>query len=270
LAEEHTSAADGTVSVLTWDYDPGTFRPAAQRRRTWATAADQEDIDEAFHAIVTDLVGAPTELVTPDGRIAWQTTTTVWGQTTATTTEDDLGCPLRFPGQYHDPETGLYYNLHRYYNPETGAYLTPDPLGLAPAPNDHAYVPNPLTWTDPLGLQCGEGGGSEPDLFHGTDLDSARDIVANGLNQHAARARGGGDVFWVTTSREYAEVFAASNPVMSNSFGLVGIRLRGGLEAGIRSGLLQGDPELPGAYTVSDWEGLNDIATFDLVTSTEG
>jgi RHS repeat-associated protein len=166
LAESHTSASDGSVVVLTWDYDPGTHRPAAQRRRTLAMAptagAGQEAVDEAFHAIVTDLVGTPTELVAPDGRIAWQTTTTLWGQTTATTATDDLDCPLRFPGQYHDPETGLHYNLHRYYNPETGAYLTPDPLGLGPAPNDHAYVPNPLTWTDPLGLQCGEIDDSEP------------------------------------------------------------------------------------------------------------
>ncbi|MEY9933966.1 RHS repeat-associated protein [Catenulispora sp. GP43] len=271
LAEEHTSRPDGSVVILTWDYDPGTYRPAAQRRRTTAVAAaDQEDVDEAFHAIVTDLVGTPTELVTPDGRVAWHTTTTVWGRTTATATEDDLDCPLRFPGQYHDPETGLHYNLHRYYSPETGAYLTPDPLGLAPAPNDHAYVPNPLTWTDPLGLQCGEGDGSAPDLYHGTDLDSAQSIVDNGLDQQAARLKGGGDVFWTTTNKSDAEIFATVNPSLSESTGVVGIRLQGGIEAGIRSGILQEVPELPGAYTVSDWEGLNSMATFELVSSSEG
>jgi RHS repeat-associated protein len=63
-----------------------------------------------------------------------------------------VDCPLRFPGQYYDTETGLHYNLHRYYNPETGAYLTPDPLGLEPSPNDHAFAPNPLIFCDPLGL----------------------------------------------------------------------------------------------------------------------
>ena len=60
--------------------------------------------------------------------------------------------PLRFPGQYADPETGLHYNQHRYYDPEVGAYLTPDPLGLAAAPNPHAYVMNPQVLADPLGL----------------------------------------------------------------------------------------------------------------------
>jgi RHS repeat-associated protein len=152
LAEESSVGPDGTVTTMTWDYDPGSFRPAAQRRRVRATDADQAAIDESFHAIVTDLLGTPTELVTPDGRVAWHTTTSLWGRTVGTSADADVDCPLRFPGQYHDGETGLHYNLYRYYDPETAAYLTPDPLGLAPAPNDHAYVPNPLTVSDPLGL----------------------------------------------------------------------------------------------------------------------
>jgi RHS repeat-associated protein len=63
-------------------------------------------------------------------------------------------CPLRFPGQYHDGETGHDYNLNRYYDPAAGAYLSPDPLGLDASPNPHGYVPNPITWFDPLGLKC--------------------------------------------------------------------------------------------------------------------
>ena len=31
-----------------------------------------------------------------------------------------------FPGQYHDSETGVYYNFHRYYMPEVGRYLRED------------------------------------------------------------------------------------------------------------------------------------------------
>ncbi|MGW2332298.1 polymorphic toxin type 30 domain-containing protein, partial [Streptomyces sp. NPDC001700] len=47
---------------------------------------------------------------------------------------------------------GLHYNFHRYYDPDSARYLSPDPLGLTPAPNPTTYVHNPHTWTDPLGL----------------------------------------------------------------------------------------------------------------------
>jgi RHS repeat-associated protein len=113
---------------------------------------DQVRVDQTFHAIVSDLVGSPTELVAPDGTIAWRGVGRLWGRSVATAAEPGVDCPLRFPGQYFDAETGLHYNVHRYYDPDTAAYLTPDPLGLAPATNDHAYVPNPLVWLDPLGL----------------------------------------------------------------------------------------------------------------------
>ena len=75
-------------------------------------------------------------------------TTTLWGQSAWT----GESTPLRFPGQYADDESGLFYNLMRYYSPDTGRYLTPDPLGLAPAPNPYTYPSNPTAWCDPSGL----------------------------------------------------------------------------------------------------------------------
>jgi RHS repeat-associated protein len=173
VAEQHSQNADGTWVALTWDYEPDAFRLAAQRRRVWTDDADQHQIDEAFHAIVTDLVGTPTELVAPDGHVAWYTTTSVWGRTIATSADPDLDCPLRFPGQYHDPETGLNYNLHRYYSPDLASYITPDPLGLAPAPNDRAYVLNPLTFSDPYGLEY-EGQKWVPDPNYSQEAIDAR------------------------------------------------------------------------------------------------
>lgn len=146
--------------TLTWDHQG--LRPLAQTERVTAADAPQEEIDSRFFAIVTDLVGAPSELVGEDGDIAWRTRATLWG-TTAWTADSTAYTPLRFPGQYYDPETGLHYNYFRHYDPETARYLTPDPLGLTPAPNPATYVHNPHTWSDPYGLTpCPQGEKSNP------------------------------------------------------------------------------------------------------------
>jgi RHS repeat-associated protein len=154
LAEQAASVAPGPVGapdghVITWDYQPGTFTPLTQAE-CWRQAP-QDQLDEQFYAIVTDLIGAPSELVSPDGKLAGYQQHTLWGATLWH--PSGAGTPLRFPGQYADSETGLHYNHHRYYDPATGRYLSPDPLGLAPAPNPHTYVPNPQTLVDPLGLE---------------------------------------------------------------------------------------------------------------------
>lgn len=194
--DQGTDAGRGRPFALTWDRDPDTGTPLTQTVSTWTLPRQRDgadvlddahssdhfdpgtdrgstwdvdrDVDRAFYAIVTDLIGTPIELRTPDGATAWtQAAATIWGHPNAGLRADlgvggatgpgagldeSVDCPLRFPGQYHDPETGLHYNLHRYYNPTTASYLTPDPLGLDATPTPHSYVPNPTTWIDPLGL----------------------------------------------------------------------------------------------------------------------
>ncbi|MEV6249650.1 putative T7SS-secreted protein [Streptomyces sp. NPDC051742] len=131
--------------VLTWDH--AGLRPLAQTERR----TDTDSTDERFFAIVTDLIGTPTELVDESGDLVWRTRSTLWG-TTTWTRDATTYTPLRFPGQYFDPESGLHYNHFRYYDPEAARYLSQDPLGLIPAPNASTYVQNPYTWADPLGL----------------------------------------------------------------------------------------------------------------------
>jgi RHS repeat-associated protein len=60
---------------------------------------------------------------------------------------------LRFPGQYHDQETGLHYNMARDYQPGIGRYIEGDRMGLNGGINIYAYVGgNPIGQIDPLGL----------------------------------------------------------------------------------------------------------------------
>jgi RHS repeat-associated protein len=183
------SAGDGSAGesdrwVVTWNYRPGSFTPLTQSEHIPAAdlaEAPQEQIDRRFYAIVTDLVGSPTELTDPDGTLAGHQQHTLWGHTAW---RGSASTPLRFPGQYADPETGLHYNQHRYYDPVAGAYLTPDPLGLAGAPNPHAYVMNPQVLSDPLGLapyDVGEVGVDTNSLIRGLDfgeLDKLADALA--------------------------------------------------------------------------------------------
>ncbi|MGK5547108.1 putative T7SS-secreted protein [Streptomyces sp. URMC 127] len=158
LAEQ--TSTDGRLPnpvTLTWDYQG--LHPISQTERISAADAPQREVNRRFFAIVTDLVGTPTELVDETGEVAWRTRSTLWG-TTAWSRDSTTYTPLRFPGQYYDPETGLHYNYHRHYDPETARYTSPDPLGLTPAPNPATYVDNPHTWSDPLGLmRCGQGHG---------------------------------------------------------------------------------------------------------------
>jgi len=66
--------------------------------------------------------------------------------------------PLRFPGQYHDPETDFFENWNRYYDPFTGRYLQPDPVIsrdplMSVSNRTYAYVnSNPVYSVDPTGL----------------------------------------------------------------------------------------------------------------------
>ncbi|UED84711.1 DUF6531 domain-containing protein [Streptomyces profundus] len=149
LVEE--SRTDGTTNstvTLSWEHENGHVLSQAERRVDSLSGAE---LDSRFFGIVTDQVGTPTELVDENGGIAWRARATLWG-VTAWPAESHAYTPLRFPGQYHDLESGLHYNRYRYYDPAVARFLSPDPLGLEPAPNPFTYPYNPHLFVDPLGL----------------------------------------------------------------------------------------------------------------------
>ena len=122
-----------------YGYLPGTTIPFATR------------IDGQVYYYHCDHLGTPRHLTNAFGEVVWAVDYDAFGQ--ARIARDLIHNPLRFAGQYHDPETGWHYNRFRYYSPELGRYLSRDPIGLLGGTNLYAYVDaNPLNRLDPQGL----------------------------------------------------------------------------------------------------------------------
>ncbi|WP_426161320.1 RHS repeat-associated core domain-containing protein [Pseudomonas sp. PWP3-1] len=172
IAEHH---AEHHRSYL---YEPDSFRPLAMLE-----GFGPKEIKPYHYQL--DHLGTPQELTASDGEIVWSAHYRAYGETTRLDTAK-IDNPLRFQGQYFDPESGLHYNRHRYYNPDIGRYLTPDPVKLAGGINAYQYVPNPTGWIDPLGLNanCPPKGTKTPEC--GTPNEpSAPEVSRNGAFKQA-------------------------------------------------------------------------------------
>ncbi|AUX19913.1 uncharacterized protein SOCEGT47_003670 [Sorangium cellulosum] len=99
--------------------------------------AQRDSAAGALRYFVHGVNGFPEALVEGNGRIAGEIAAGLYGDVPA---EQAGMTPLRFPGQYADEETGLYYNWHRYYDPEAGAYLNPEPIGIEGGLKPYAYA----------------------------------------------------------------------------------------------------------------------------------
>lgn len=99
-----------------------------------------------------DHLGTPQIVTNKNGEISWQADYSPFGQVSLVVNSVEQN--FRFPGQYYDKETNLYYNYYRYYDPSLGRYLTSDPIGLRGGLNTYSYVNgNPLRFIDELGLK---------------------------------------------------------------------------------------------------------------------
>ena len=112
--------------------------------------ASDQSVSSVFYPVVTDYLGRPRQVLNNQGKVLWSLAPDLYG---GMAQPRGKNLNLRFPGQYEDPETQLYYNHYRYYDPATGRYLTPDPLGLSGGENLYAYVnAAPTHYIDPPGL----------------------------------------------------------------------------------------------------------------------
>ncbi len=122
-------------------YYPGTFEPLA--------VIDGSEV-YYYH---NDVNGLPQELTRANGDIVWSASYDAMGRIEQILV-DEVVQPLRFQGQYYDPEIDLCYNRYRYFDPHICSFISQDPLGLAAGENVYAYAPNVWGWVDPLGLAC--------------------------------------------------------------------------------------------------------------------
>ncbi|WP_445010582.1 RHS repeat-associated core domain-containing protein [Vreelandella stevensii] len=137
LVREETDQKRTTVV-----YEPGSFVPMLR--------IDDTPQGQRLSAYITDALGTPMQLVNAHGETAWQAQPHDWAA--VSNERGHTTQPIRFQGQWHDDESGLYYNRHRYYDPQQGRYISQDPIGLQGGTNLYGYVTNPIGMVDPLGL----------------------------------------------------------------------------------------------------------------------
>lgn len=168
--------APGLSSYPIGHYQPGTTLSTQSTEYLYLPTAMGPmpiavQIADKLYAIHSDHLNTPRRLTDTQGNPVWQWVISSFGElepADASTgfIRERLNTPapiagatpiefnLRYPGQQHDKETGLYYNHHRYYDPYlTVGYTQADPIGLAGGWNRFTYASgNPFLYIDPEGL----------------------------------------------------------------------------------------------------------------------
>ncbi len=182
VAGNASSAQRAPEGLITWLFEPESFAPLAKI------------VGSERQSIVCDHLGTPVAMYDAQGERVWAAELTGYGEIR----EADVGargdCPFRYPGQYEDAETGLYYNRFRYYDPEAGAYVSQDPIGLAGGAALYRYVGDPTGWVDPFGLAKGKGvphGDVTPIKFKGRSVYALLPDVRGGNYRSWQRMRVG-------------------------------------------------------------------------------
>ncbi len=165
----------------------GTLSRAYLHDDTAPIAQVTRTATDTLVSLHTDALGTPRLATDSNRATVWRYDGNAFGDSTPNEDPDGNGSPttvnLRFPGQYHDTESGLHYNWHRYYDPRIGRYVTSDPIGLEVGLNSYTYVNNkPLVLKDVLGLM--EGFPGNPPYMVPLTVDSPTDaVISNPLNQ---------------------------------------------------------------------------------------
>lgn len=171
------------VRSAAWLFDPGSVRPMAR------VAPD------AVESIVTDHLGTPIAVYDDTGTATWSADLDTCGLPRLPPIGSER-CPFRWPGQYEDQETGLYYNRNRYYDP-IGIYISQDPWKLRGGLALYAYPLDPTNGTDPFGLACNR---DEPRIEQGNQNEGWVHIDERHVS--GTHPTGAGDLFAPGTTRD--------------------------------------------------------------------
>jgi RHS repeat-associated protein len=205
---EPVSRLERQISLESIEGGISVVSPHAQATSSASDAGGAEHASEPMNVLHfhCDHIGTPQELTDVAGNIVWRAHYRAFGSVVrveylpVTSDADEgtanaglleerrpggrsngsgigthpVGQPLRFAGQYCDPETGLHYNRFRYYDPDIGRYLSQDPVGLLGGTNPYEYGPNPVMYIDPLGLLG----------FGALDTHGVLKKVGNGFQSH--------------------------------------------------------------------------------------
>jgi RHS repeat-associated protein len=152
----------GTFSF--WGGVPEWVEINAANGKTSADAIRFEEIPDpvivntqATYFVHTDHLGTPRRVSDDLQTLVWSWDSTPFGESPPNQDPDgnfqEFVLDLRYPGQYFEGETGLYYNYFRTYDPSIGRYVESDPIGLDGGANTYGYgLQNPLANTDAHGL----------------------------------------------------------------------------------------------------------------------
>ena len=130
-------------------------RPIALINYTYAGTSTTPN-STTIYSVETDHLGSPRLITDATQTPRWHWHSAPYGDTQPNENPSSKGVLVynfRFPGQYYDKETNLYYNWYRDFDATTGRYIESDPIGLDDGINTYTYVAGlPISDVDPSGL----------------------------------------------------------------------------------------------------------------------
>ncbi|WP_454901164.1 RHS repeat-associated core domain-containing protein [Variovorax boronicumulans] len=186
-------------------------------------------INGATYAVHSDHLNTPRKLTDVSGQAAWQWSYSAFGEDKPTTARNrfadldvtpnpgatgvsEVKFNLRYPGQYADEESGLFYNGYRTYMPILGRYTQGDPIGLDGGWNRFGYVDgDPLSYIDPDGLQVVIGGGGAGGAGGAASAAAGAEVIRR-IARELSRLGNGGD------EEETYQTYTRWNPLTNECY----------------------------------------------------